>query len=664
MSNKQRVSSVGGALPENKPVKEKAAMSGQEVVETPQSSFASYREVIESLVFALFLAFLIKTFEAEAFVIPTGSMAPTLKGRHKDIHCQKCDFPFQVNASEEIDNSSNRSTSSRVVAGTCPQCGFTQYFKDDPVSFTGDRILVNKAAFDCRELRRWDVSVFRAPAEPKINFIKRIVGLPNERLKVEFGDIFVQKKLASGQYGEYEIVRKPLMYLRRMLQTVYDNDYPLVAAQSQGWPSRWMDESTSMNQGVVGWSSAEEGRVFSTTGRAVKPEGPEGVKQYRCQTPQAKSFDHRDGATQWLRYRHIIPMASDWFSLVDDKIPPEVGQTQTVRNNPQLITDLTAYNTGMSHDSGRNYDDYSRYIRKISPNDYRCSRSADSFGYNWTGDLALSCDLTFEDAAFTEQSELVFELVKGGQAFRCRIHPLDGRVTLEIPGVASYLAETAIYRFAAKKYHFQFMNIDEQMRFIINGKEVVFTNEGKYDHLCQPLPDGRPGVLPRDRDPNAQDLTPASIGAREIKVRLAKLKIQRDLYYIAMGNHVVDVVGDTSQTMFESGIRSCDRLFASPQPMTTEEEVTRFFSSPLQWKGYGKTHSAVFELNEGQYLALGDNSGLSHDSRLWGSETVPHYVDRKYLIGKAFFVYWPHGIPIPGTRVPLIPNVGKMRHID
>ncbi|MDD3587992.1 MAG: S26 family signal peptidase, partial [Thermoguttaceae bacterium] len=67
---------------------------------------------------------------------------------------------------------------------------------------------------------------------------------------------------------------------------------------------------------------------------------------------------------------------------------------------------------------------------------------------------------------------------------------------------------------------------------------------------------------------------------------------------------------------------------------------------------------------EGQYLALGDNSGLSHDSRLWGSETVPHYVDRKYLIGKAFFVYWPHGIPIPGTRVPLIPNVGKMRHID
>ncbi|MDO5566660.1 MAG: S26 family signal peptidase, partial [Planctomycetia bacterium] len=386
MSNKQRATSVVGVVPENKQVKEKPAVPNDETAEAPQSSFASYREVIESLVFALFLAFLIKTFEAEAFVIPTGSMAPTLKGRHKDLLCQKCDFPFQVNASEEVDNSSNRSTSSRVVAGTCPQCGFTQYFKDDPVSFTGDRILVNKAAFDCRELRRWDVSVFRAPAEPKINFIKRIVGLPNERLKVEFGDIFVQKKLASGQYGEYEIMRKPLVYLRRMLQTVYDNDYPLVTAESKGWPSRWMDESTSMDQGVVGWTAADEGRTFSTTGRAVKQTTPEGPKQFRCQTPQGnREFDNRDGAMQWLRYRHIVPMASDWFSLVDDNMPPNVLQTKTVRNNPQLITDLTAYNTGMSHDSGRNYDDYSRFIRKISPNDYRCSRSADSFGYNWTG---------------------------------------------------------------------------------------------------------------------------------------------------------------------------------------------------------------------------------------------------------------------------------------
>ena len=46
---------------------------------------AAIRETIESVVIAFVLAFLFRTFEAEAFVIPTGSMAPTLMGRHKDF---------------------------------------------------------------------------------------------------------------------------------------------------------------------------------------------------------------------------------------------------------------------------------------------------------------------------------------------------------------------------------------------------------------------------------------------------------------------------------------------------------------------------------------------------------------------------------------------------
>ena len=56
----------------------------------------SIREIVESVVIAFVLAFLFRTFEAEAFVIPTGSMAPTLMGRHKDVVCDQCGTPTQV----------------------------------------------------------------------------------------------------------------------------------------------------------------------------------------------------------------------------------------------------------------------------------------------------------------------------------------------------------------------------------------------------------------------------------------------------------------------------------------------------------------------------------------------------------------------------------------
>ncbi|MBR3219621.1 MAG: hypothetical protein IKF77_06840, partial [Thermoguttaceae bacterium] len=66
------------------------------------------------------------------------------------------------------------------------------------------------------------------------------------------------------------------------------------------------------------------------------------------------------------------------------------------------------------------------------------------------------------------------------------------------------------------------------------------------------------------------------------------------------------------------------------------------------------------------FLALGDNSGLSQDSRLWAEnrDDIPHYVDRQLMLGKAVCVFWPHGKPIPGTNPFLIPDFARMRGID
>ena len=92
----------------------------------------------------VFLAFLLWSLEAEGFVIPTGSMAPTLMGRHKEVVCPQCGYTYTVNAGGEVEPTGRGArTGRRVVSGTCENCRFESAVGDMP-SFTGDRIYVMK----------------------------------------------------------------------------------------------------------------------------------------------------------------------------------------------------------------------------------------------------------------------------------------------------------------------------------------------------------------------------------------------------------------------------------------------------------------------------------------------------------------------------------------
>ena len=570
----------------------------------PPRSLRSFRELIESLAIALVLAFIFKAFAAEAYVIPTGSMATTLMGQHKDIECSRCGFPFQINASKESNPGAERQT---VLAGTCPQCRFTMYVgPDNPenkthLTYNGDRIFVNKCCFNFRKPTRWNVTVFRYPGKPQVNYIKRLVGVENETLRIRHGDIFVKKDGES----EFTIQRKPFKALLAMLRPVDDNDYVQPELHKIGWPTRWFFDEESA------WT------------------GSEGMKTFR--SPKTDN-----GTTTWLTYRNIIPSSEDWFHLSQNKMPP-YGAVK----NPQLITDFVGYNSEVGN--GGFFRD-SIIQREIGgQTDFFCSKAPESMGLNWVGDLAVSCSLQVEGIS----GNVCLRLIKGGVAFLCDINVDDGKATLSIPGFDGFspaMAETPIR--SGKTFNILFCNIDEEMRLAVDGKEINFGGAGCYDKWADDLT----SPLARNRPPTELDLTPVAIGVRGTDAEIRHVKVLRDIYYIA------GVVGDHTSNSI------CD-LENSPFHPYSEDRINRVLSQSQYWEHFGKTRTREFKLEKGQYLMFGDNSACSNDSRLWTTDGIPASVDRDFLIGEAVFVYWPHGFRIPGTRIALIPNFAKMRLI-
>jgi signal peptidase I len=117
--------------------------------------------------------------------------------------------------------------------------------------------------------------------------------------------------------------------------------------------------------------------------------------------------------------------------------------------------------------------------------------------------------------------------------------------------------------------------------------------------------------------PGDRDLCPAGIAAQGVTAILKNLEIQRDVYYRAVSHSNIESV------------------------------LAAHVASPREWAGFYQANSEDDEMSlqvdPDGFLALGDNSPRSKDSRMWapGMQSVP----RNNLVGRAFYIYWPHGVP-------------------
>jgi signal peptidase I len=143
-------------------------------------------------------------------------------------------------------------------------------------SYKGDRILVTKFSYQFSDPQRWDVVVFKYPGEATVNYIKRLVGLPNETVEVYHGNV----RTRGPEDQEFHIARKPADKVRATLQIVHDNDVDDTRGLFTPDWRRWKPEAG-------GWQSSDDGKTFVTGGK--EPD-----------------------AGRWLRYHHIIPTHQEW----------------------------------------------------------------------------------------------------------------------------------------------------------------------------------------------------------------------------------------------------------------------------------------------------------------------------------------------------------------
>lgn len=558
------------------------------------------RETIESVVVAIVLALMFRAYEAEAFVIPTGSMAPSLQGQHMDLTCDNCGFPYRTGATGESSTSSNP----KLVESTyCPVCQFETVMDRNNKnkshnSFTGDRILVNKFIYDFQDPERYDVIVFKYPHNGKQNYIKRLVGLPGDNLLIENGDIYLMEPQKDGSYKK-TITRKPSRKLRQILQAVDDTYHIGDRLKDVDWPSRWQSFG-----GVGNWKiNEEDGNPNFTTDA----------------TPNLN----------WIRYRNLFPLKSEWATIMRGSKPDQYKRGRLPSG--RLIDDRYAYN---------DFVNAGERGRVSNP------------GCHWVGDIGLECWIDIESNSGT----LVLDLVEGGAHFKCEIDIATGKATLVCDdskvdtkvqfesesgdGVDAPTAQTNLK--GTGTYHIEYVNADDKIHLWINNGLVTF-DAPNYSRTGVPIPQYSVD------DPG--DAEPVGIGTKNLKASISRLKVVRDIYYTSAKGRGRDTMNET-----RFSYNQIKMIQQNPEFWKTEDALAYFNEK----KGGTKPMFVLEDSENGdrdQFLPIGDNSPLSLDGRVWDG---PNYVERDMLIGRAMLIYWPHAKNKP---LPVWPNFERMGFI-
>jgi signal peptidase I len=139
---------------------------------------------VKTFVMALICAAIMRSFFFEPFHIPSGSMKPGLLVG---------DYIFVAKYSY----------------------GYSRYSFPFGISFFNGRIFRHSP-------KRGDVAVFRLPSDTSINYVKRIIGLPGDRIQMQQGTLFINNKevlkVADGIFTDDD--KEAISEIKKFLETL------------------------------------------------------------------------------------------------------------------------------------------------------------------------------------------------------------------------------------------------------------------------------------------------------------------------------------------------------------------------------------------------------------------------------------------------------------
>jgi len=451
----------------------------------------------------------------------------------------------------------------------------------------GDRILVSKFYYTVHDPERWDIFVFYCPDREKRDkhYIKRLIGKPGETIRIYNGNIYVNGKLAQKPPDVQQTLWRKLadekMVLGAELLYRLNND--------RGIEARWVREVNAIEYEeqlrlLENHTPAEyvylssKRRAESALPKKISSAGlPEtfGMRRYGTSSPEY---------TVWLKQRNDddprIRKLNDRY-LADAPALLKSGMLKAWDLNGFNLKDdggLVAADDSASAVYRRKLVDgrFSDHLEWITDGRFVRQDPRIGAGQNDVGDIKLRLDVVIPESggswsAATQGNGMQFEVKLSAGN--------GGKARLELRRDGEEVASDESESTGSGKFTVTLANVDgicsAAATGASGGESGAFSVTNDYRNLT--VLDGKPSTL----------RIQATKG-----VSVDDIELWRDVYYCK----------DTQRTL----------------------------DGKREW---GKDGSYVLRDNE--FLALGDNSTNSADSRYWGPVPGPN------IVGKAFFILTP-----------------------